>query len=868
MAQPQRTTTPPGQLNNRSVDEIRSSRHATTTTTTTATVNPFNPNGNNTTNANSTSTPILPPASASQSAAIRAARNRRRATAARLTASDIRVPDPGSMEPVRQGLMTLHTLLRNAELDLNDQHDRQQQQMRRMQQGQEEVDGEEKGEEEEEEEEEDLTENDGEQQQSQRRYLLDRHPLNSHRQWYRGQWLDALDTVNQWLEATIVDIVLPSDLLGNYAVSRSCNNRIMRQQGGMYNDGISQQQQQQHRPVEAVVSGNDLEGRRRLLLEPRPASEEEEEDNSNNNMMGVYNLLNEGYRPRNDNDGVQLLLIHYNGWPHRWDEWIRSDSPRIRPFRTRTRHRIMSTHASPTPNTVFQAAPPTFIRDESDDEVERAVLLPELQRVISSVNDVLSSVSSPPPPPGEGGGGGGMASFPSSSSSSLLENDSPPAAIDSSHLPWCVPNHGAEYFQSTANDHEGDDNSDDVSDDGYYNNSASSSSLRPRSDPCVQLNAAQLRQLAPLIDRLGRTLTDAAPHIASLADALPRHSHHLPQARPVTRMEQVGNGSESFAAQASRLYFGMNSENGHDDGHGEFANSTATPDAQVVEIETTVDPDLTDFVNGMVNTTRGGSSSDTNRDPSSSSLLASYLSSIGAGGALSAAGGGDNNDAPRVVRVGGGDGALFGAGGGGGSGSGIDIHIHAIVTGPGMTPAGLDGLVIGDGGTSVTRNSSVGTSATATPELQQSNDGIDGDEIDHLFSDLYSESPPPVNLHQNHRNDGTENCENLSQIFEECRSIEEESDSINSAATQPFDGEVEASTNEVVGSEVEEGASLSASGRVNESNDASNASSTIGTASSLDTRPAAAGANRRRSSTSFGSRMYRRTFGRLSGSRR
>uniref|UniRef100_A0A7S2A3Z7 Uncharacterized protein n=1 Tax=Ditylum brightwellii TaxID=49249 RepID=A0A7S2A3Z7_9STRA len=180
-------------LFNRSADEIRSSRNA-------ATAKPFNPNNNN--NANTaTGAP-----SSSSSSAIRAARNRRRATAARLTASDIRIPDPGSMEPVRQGLMTLHTLLGNAELGLNEQRQRQQ----RIQQHRQEVDGEEKGEEE-------LTDNFV--GQSQQRNQLDHHPLNSHRQWYRGQWLDALDTVNQWLEATIVDIVLPSDLLGNWAVS-------------------------------------------------------------------------------------------------------------------------------------------------------------------------------------------------------------------------------------------------------------------------------------------------------------------------------------------------------------------------------------------------------------------------------------------------------------------------------------------------------------------------------------------------------------------------------------------------------------------------------------------------------------------------
>lgn len=808
-AQPPRPTPTSDGLFNRSVDEIRSSRNATT-----ATANPFNPNNSSTNNAHGHTVSASP---SSSSSATRAARNRRRATAARLTASDIRVPDPGSMEPVRQGLMTLHTLLGNAELSLNEQR-RQRQPVRQQRQ---EVDDEEKGGEEE-----DMADNSEEPPITQSYH--DRHPLNSHRQWYRGQWLDALDTVNQWLEATIVDIVLPSDLLGDYAVSRSRNGT--RRRRSMYSN-ISQQ------PVEAVVSGNDLEGRRRLLLEPRPASEEDDD----NAIMGVYDLLNEGYRPRDDNDGVQLLLIHYNGWPHRWDEWIRSDSPRIRPFRTRTRHRAVSARVCPTPQAVFQAAPSTFIRDESD-EVERAVLLPELQRVIASVNDVISSML--PPVEMEGRG--------VTSSSLLMENDSP-STVDSSHLPWHLPNHGSEYFQSAAADIDDGGNS------GYSNDSvsASSSSLRPGLDPLGQLNAAQLRQLAPLLDRLGRTLTDSAPHIASLADALPSPSP-LPQARPIPpRQQQVGYGSESFAAQASRLYFGINSDN---EGRSESASSNPIADAQVMEVEPAVDPDLTDFVNGMVNTTRGGSSRNTNREPISSSLLASYLSSIGAGAA------GDNNDTTRILRLGGGDGVFNAGSNGGGGAPGIDIHIHAIVTGPGMTPTGLDGLGIGGGGPSVNRNVNVDAPITAIPEQQQTNgSGVDGDEIDHLFSDLYSESPPPINLHHNQRHYDNGNNENLGQIFEECRSIDEESDSsIDSVATEPFDGKVVASTDEDVGPSLEEGATSANSELASESDNTKNDSSTIQTASVRDARRRAPPADR----ASFGRRMYRRTFGRLTGSSR
>ena len=66
---------------------------------------------------------------------------------------------------------------------------------------------------------------------------------------------------------------------------------------------------------------NDLEGRRRLLLEPIPDNEEED-DEYDSAYIGISHLIDEGYRPRSDNTNIQLLLVHYNGWPHRWDEWI------------------------------------------------------------------------------------------------------------------------------------------------------------------------------------------------------------------------------------------------------------------------------------------------------------------------------------------------------------------------------------------------------------------------------------------------------------------------------------------------------------------------------------------------------------------
>ena len=56
---------------------------------------------------------------------------------------------------------------------------------------------------------------------------------------------------------------------------------------------------------------------------------------------------------------VPSVLVHYNGWPARWDEWLPMDSPRLAPFRTRTSHPRDAPFASPTPQAAVRAAPRT-----------------------------------------------------------------------------------------------------------------------------------------------------------------------------------------------------------------------------------------------------------------------------------------------------------------------------------------------------------------------------------------------------------------------------------------------------------------------------------------------------------------------------
>jgi hypothetical protein len=204
-------------------------------------------NGSGTASENTNVT--TPSTTPSTTSSWRSSRRNRRRLPYRLSAADLEVPDPGSMEPVRQGLMTLHTLLPHSQLHRE----------------------------------------------------IGTSPLEANREWFRGQWLDCRDTVNQWLEATVVEILRPQDVLPLDAVAAAPRSTTP----------SSTQRRQPTVDADPAVSASDLEGRQRLLLEPCQPGDPLE---LSGDMVG--------YRPRSNNNGVQLLLIHYNGWPHRWDEWM------------------------------------------------------------------------------------------------------------------------------------------------------------------------------------------------------------------------------------------------------------------------------------------------------------------------------------------------------------------------------------------------------------------------------------------------------------------------------------------------------------------------------------------------------------------
>ena len=510
---------------------------------------------------------------------------RQRRVPFRLREEDLERPDPGSLESVRQGLMTMHTMLPGR---------------------------------------------------------------GAPKRFSVGQWIDCRDTVNQWLEATVVAIVEPNDVLRN----------------GRDATGTASCQP----TYDPAVTATDLEGRRRLLLEPCEEAESEEQ------IDGVH------YRRRSNNSHVQLLHIHYNGWPVRWDEWIRSDSERIRTFRVRTRHPTSSQLSSPTVQATMVSPPNTKLTDT--EAKDRDAILPEILFALESVQDLLQQ-----------------------------------ASVQTSHhrvrtdcLPW----------QSRES----------------RDNEQPKISRRDRQ--------RQLETLAPLVDRLGRTLTDCAPHMAALAASMdePAESNQL---------ETIEEHPSTLGGLLSLLSRDRRPRNGQsvsstaaavqtNDVSVSAASSTTGGLVEEEEIET-ADPDLSDFVSGIVNTTRGEvrngprSNNRASTGEDASNILGAYLAAASlAGGDNTGNGEGTEDNLGRLLRE-------RGTGG-------IDIHIHAVVTAPGME-GGIGMMTAPTGATAIpipeirSQSSRQRRQLPPAPTIPRVVERDDEDE-DGIFSDLYTENPEPI----------------------------------------------------------------------------------------------------------------------------
>lgn len=281
-----------------------------------------------------------------------------------------------------------------------------------------------------------------------------------------------------------------------------------------------------------------------------------------------------------------------------------------------------------------------------------------------------------------------------------------------------------------------------VSDDEAKDDDDDDESITPMASSNNPNLKRQLEALVPLLDRLGRTLTDAAPHLASYAASLPNE--------PTREPERTAAGESNVVVAQEVLEEATTPERRS----GLFSLlpvSSRSPAPPVLETshvsvisdddEDAIEPDYVDFVSGGVNTTRGEVRSRGGRSNSDEAgLLGAYLAAASLG---SLASDDDGNEA----------GGLQGLGRlirqretGGTGGGGIDIHIHAIVTGPAVGNGTM--AVIGEPQITPPRptlfSSNSRRSGIAEPRIPPSAP-VDEEELG-IFSDLYSENPTPVDL--------------------------------------------------------------------------------------------------------------------------
>ncbi|RLN31289.1 hypothetical protein BBJ28_00018843 [Nothophytophthora sp. Chile5] len=179
------------------------------------------------------------------------------------------------LEPITQGILTVRTVLSTAALEPTGQEAEDGGSVPPLQQGQGET-----------------TVLDEQEQVEVQRASTPRGVHRGHRQFFVGQWLDVKDTVNQWLESTVMDIA----------------------------------------------------------------------------------------------DGK--VLVHYHGWPTRWDEWIEFDSDRIAAFRTRTLHTQDTQRMSPAPTTRVPSAPRVGDNDVRQMVIDVRNLMHEMMPHIDRLADL------------------------------------------------------------------------------------------------------------------------------------------------------------------------------------------------------------------------------------------------------------------------------------------------------------------------------------------------------------------------------------------------------------------------------------------------------------------------------------------------
>ena len=426
--------------------------------------------------------------------------------------------------------------------------------------------------------------------------------------------------------------------------------------------------------------------------------------------------------------------------------------------------------ASPTPQSIFNESPRTNISEHGSEEEDRIAVLPELNIALSRVSELLGELL-------RRDRGRNDNNETKDDDDDELEDLQPSAAESPSEsnldhqraradLPWVT--RGSSNTNSSGEnpntlstvseflDEEAD--AEEPSTDAPV--PAGVSEYNRNSGVATSYNQTELRNLATIFDRLGRTLTDAAPHLASIAASLPaqEHSNSLESDGQNEATPESANSFEvdSPSAPLGGLLSLWSRER-------ERARRNSAVEENVMARPSTssaaVDPDHLDFASGVVNTTRGqvrsGPRSRSSHQDDVASLLGTYLAAASLGSASSSNDESGSGATSSLAR-------LLARGSNGGSGdSGIDIHIHAIVTTPGASPGGVGIATLSSGRGSPTTTlggaRNLFSSNTSTSIRSEEGDSMPGgsspsnfveprdEEYDHgLFSELYSESPTPI----------------------------------------------------------------------------------------------------------------------------
>jgi len=405
-----------------------------------------------------------------------------------------------------------------------------------------------------------------------------------------------------------------------------------------------------------VISPNDMEGRRALLLRSIVVSS----DGSNRilNVSTTDSIASEDTVdqmasktieiPYENSANVQLLLVHYNGWPHRWDEWIRSDSPRLRAFRTRTRHSSSLSFASPSIHSAYVDSPATNIVSKEDEQLERSAVLSEVSRVMNDVQGFLNAVTSDLPPLTQEQDEQHFRDAHEDEEEDEMKEEvleqehlmqvddedgeyyiATHSAFQRPHLPWqtfspdsstaCAPAMpAARAVKSHSHDCDGSEET-------------IPSSSRGR----TATTRTDLQALAALFDRLGRTLTHLAPHVAALAATFPDSSTSRTSDTATSRESEqeeivIEENDRAYSEEVANktdteqnITDNSDVAGGNEDNQAElllidapvttptafFPSATRSSTTGEAQLQSRQPDEYVDFVNGMVHTRLAGSSS-------------------------------------------------------------------------------------------------------------------------------------------------------------------------------------------------------------------------------------------------------------------